>query len=165
MASRVRRYSPRDLRMPSHSSFSSLVSISGSICCCSAEELRVEVAASSVKKPARLASALLAMAVVRVTPVWILRAQSLIRRSLISERCVTISTDSLMLAKLTSPTTHMRMIMASKTEKPPARRVPSFIFFILPPASSQALGCGFRQLPGAGRMPSPLQARRPQAPG
>ena len=87
----------------------------------------MDAAASSAKKVARLASALLAIAVVRVTPEWMLRAQSLTSRSLTSERCVTVSTERLISAS-NRPTTHMMMIMASKTENPPARRVPNFRF-------------------------------------
>ena len=88
----------------------------------------MDAAASSAKKVARLASALLAIAVVRVTPEWMLRAQSLTSRSLTSERCVTVSTERLISASPNRPTTHMMMIMASKTENPPARRVPNFRF-------------------------------------
>ena len=126
--------------MPAHSSFSSGLSIKGSICCCSCEELRVDAAASSAKKVARLASALLAIAVVRVTPEWMLRAQSLTSRSLTSERCVTVSTERLISASPNRPTTHMMMIMASKTENPPARRVPNFRFFIASPVFPPAPG-------------------------
>ncbi len=98
--------------------------IKGSICLSTSAVPLAVAAASAARKGTRLASLLLAMAVVRATATLTLLFQSLIRRSLVSGSCIICC-----VALPTECNCHMPMAVittanASTTAKPRPRRAP-----------------------------------------
>ena len=98
---------------------------------CSLLDWREDSAASSAKKVASEGSLLLAMAVVRREPEWMLRNQSLIIRSLARATSVISVVERAMCPMLTMLVTLMSSMISKRMVKPPPRRRPMRRFFMM----------------------------------